>query len=119
VGDVTISEQTLRDFIEGLRQSAVAQQRAADTSEAIARAVEVSTTASERRQVAIMDSMMEMHGARQRAVDEIKDHVDEKQKERDGWWRVALGVFGTAMILATILGVPIGRVISAILKIKP
>jgi len=119
VGDVTISEGLLREFIDGLKQSAVAQQRAADTSEAIAKAVEISTTASERRQVAIMDSMVELHAARQRAVDEIKVHVEAKQKERDGWWKIALGIFGTAMVLATLLGVPIGRVISAIFKIKP
>lgn len=110
MGDVTISEQLLRDLIDKLGESAAA-------GIATANAVTLSTAASEKRQEAIIELLTQQASTNAALALDVKRHVTVDIDTREKWWRKGATLFATALILATLLGIPIGRIISAALHI--
>lgn len=106
-----VSEAFLQQFVEGLRDSAAAQRASADAMREVA-------TEIKGQSAAISSLEKENREGRISAVAEVKSHVTSDVELREKWWRSSFKIWAAAMVIATLLGVPIGRIIAALLKIK-
>lgn len=110
MGDVTISEQLLRDLIDKLGESAAAGM-------ATANAVQISTVASEKRQESIVELLIEQNKSNAALAQGVEKNLGDKIEGVQTWWRKFFMLLGVALVLATLLGIPIGRIISAVFHI--
>src|SRR3990172_4867369 len=109
---VELSEAFLQQFVNGLRESAAAQEASAAAMQQIVKTMERSSDEAAR--------------GRDLAVSEVKEHVSSELEQREKWWRSQAIVlrwivaFGAAAIaLAQLFSVPIGRAIEAAAKMHP
>lgn len=107
-----ISEAFLQQFVSALAQSASAQTAAAAASEKVSHAmIEIAHDLRALRE--------ESDAGRVSAVAEVKHHHTIDMAAREFWWKRAFALAVVAIVIAQLLGIPIGRVIAALMNIKP
>lgn len=106
-----VSEAFLQNMLTTLTESAAAMRSSANSMELVTEELKAQRAAIEKLDQDAVEG-------RDDAVEELKRHIDRGWDERDRWLRKTVSLFGTAMVLATLLGVPLGRVISAFFGIK-
>lgn len=102
MGDLEVSETFLMSVVDALKTSSAAMEASRKSIEAVT---------DELR--AMRD---EGNVSRDDAVKEIKQHITYEAHDRELWWRKAFALAASAFVLATLLSVPLGRVL-ALLKL--
>ena len=100
--DLEVSETFLMSVVEALKTSSAAMEASRKSIEAVTEELR-----------AMRD---EGNASRDEAVNEIKRHITNEATSREGWWRKAFTLAATALVLANLLSVPLGRVL-AVLKL--
>ncbi|OGS00822.1 MAG: hypothetical protein A2V88_06180 [Elusimicrobia bacterium RBG_16_66_12] len=115
---VEVSEAFLQQFVNGLRESAAAQQAAAASIEQVARAMETMTVEMRNHNDEITRVKESNRVGREDAVGLVNAHITAELTAREGWWRKLVVLAASALVVANILGVEVGRIIAALLGIK-
>lgn len=106
-----VSEAFLREMLTVLADSARAMNASALSMEGV-------TEELKAQRHAIEDLARTTEDGRDDAIAEVKSYIDKGWNEHDVWVKRSVALFGTAMVLATLLSVPLGRVVAAFLHIK-
>ena len=93
-------EPLLRETIQALRESAAAQAESARASDNIAKAI-----------VVLRDENI---AGRDKAVLEVKRHITADVDAREKWWRMAFKVGIVVLTIATLMNVPLGRLVEMV-----
>ena len=115
---VEVSEAFLQQFVNGLRESAAAQQAAAVSIEQVARAMETMTVEMRNQNDEIGRVVESNRVGREDAVGLVNAHVTAELTARETWWRKTVVFAAIALVIASILGVPMGQIVAALLGIK-
>ena len=107
-----VSEAFLREMLTVLADSARAMNASATSMEQV-------TAELKAQRHAIEDLRAATDNGRDEAIQELKEYQDRGWDARDAWVKRYAALFGTAFVLATLFSVPLGRVVSALLHIKP
>jgi len=106
-----LTEAMLGRLIDALERDATANAQ-------LANAVQNSTASAEKRQEAIMEEIVAMQHARDDAVAEIKASTKADLDARELWWRKTFKLGIVAFTIATLLNVPLRRVLATMLHLK-
>ena len=116
---VEVTEGFLQQFVEGLKASAAAQQASASAMVNVADAVQA--TALELREQARAIEEVRRDGAEGRSL-AVRDVVTQLKADvdiRDRNWRRLVMIAVAIIAAANVLGVPLGQLADALLKLKP
>ena len=116
---VDVSEAFLQQFVTGLREAAASQQASAAAIAEMSKALGGVIVELREHNHEVADASKETREGRDIAVSEVKAHISAELSQRESWWRKMVVFVSVALVVANLIGVPLGRIIEALLGLKP